>query len=338
MKVKNLPINTVYAYLAILLAIAIWGGAVAVIKFTVEDIPPFTFLFLRYLLVCVVMLPVAFFELKKTPINPKDYKTVVLLGIMGQSAIALIFWGLKYAGALDTAIIGTVAPILVIVAGHYYFKDEVNSAVKVGIAIAMIGTLVIVLEPLFAADTSQTATLHRLFGNSLVVLYNVSFAIYVIWSKASMGERSKDLVKTLRAVHIRPVTKAYSPVLLTTLSFYVGLVTMFPFMLLELKGTFGVYTFNIASLTPEDLVGLLYMAILSSIVAYIAYEWGLRGVEASDTAIFGYLGPLFTLPAAYFLLGELPTQAMLVGTLIIMAGVFIAEKYKHAGVATKKDL
>jgi len=75
-------------------------------------------------------------------------------------------------------------------------------------------------------------------------------------------------------------------------------------------------------------MGILYMAIFSSIIAYTLYEWSLKVASVADTAFFNYLSPVFTLPFAYLLLSEIPTKINLIGAGIIGIGVLIAEQKK----------
>jgi drug/metabolite transporter (DMT)-like permease len=329
-KRNSTHINLLLPYLALLLTAVIWGGALPIIKLTTQYIPPFTFLFLRFVVVCVVMLPVVFIQLKKTAVDPRDIKNLILLGIAGQTSLALIFWGVKYTTSLDAAIISTIAPLMTIAAAHYFFKDPLNNAVKIGIAIAAMGMLFIVLEPVLSANGTmyEFSANQRIFGNILVVLYNFAFMMYIIWSKAIMGNRSASLTSFFRHFHVSPMRKSYSPLFHTTFGFYVGLVTILPFALAENAGAFGTEPLNIANLTATPILGILYMALLSSIVAYLAFEWGIHKAHASDGAIFGYLGPLFTLPVAYLLLGETPSKVVLIGASVIAVGVIIAESKK----------
>ena len=67
------------------------------------------------------------------------------------------------------------------------------------------------------------------------------------------------------------------------------------------------------------------MALLSSIVAYISYQKAIKLVKVSDIAFFHYLSPLFTLPVAYAVLGEIPNKFVIAGSIFIAIGVYIAE-------------
>ena len=121
--------------------------------------------------------------------------------------------------------------------------------------------------------------------------------------------------------------KKYSAVLLTALALFIGLLTITPLAILENLGYFGnVAGFDILAIQPIGLIGLFYMSVLSSIVAYMIYQWSLEYVKVSDTAFFGYLAPIFTLPVSYFLLGESTTWLMLFGGISIGIGVYIAER------------
>ena len=323
-----MPKKLILVYLALLLANGIWSVAGSIIKLTLNYIPPFTFLFLRFLIVCVALLPFALLETKKFKIDRRDYLNLFLLGIFSQSFIIFSFWSLKYTTVLDTAIISITAPIFSVAAGHYFYKERVDPRIKLGILIVVLGTIFIVLEPILENGIGLQNHLTRIWGNILALLYNFTFLVYTIWSKMSMGEKSPTLKKTLSFIHIKPMKRTYSPLLIVIISFYVGLATMAPFAILENTHTFGFENsanFNITTIPTVAIIGLLYMALFSSIVAYLLYQWGIEYISVSDTAILGYLGPVLAFPFAYLILGEVPTKLMLIGLSVIATGVLVAE-------------
>ena len=315
------------AYSALLLAVTIWSIATVVIKATLDHVPLMSFLFYRFLIVGIIMLPFVWYETQKSPVNLKDLPTLIILGLLGQSGILFIFAGIKYTSAIDAAIIGAIAPLMIIALGHYYYKDKINTKLEIGLILATIGTLFVVFEPALM-DNSEVETLTRIFGNLLVILYNFVFALYIILSKKVMGERSGAVSETLRTFGIRALSKKYSPALHTAISFYVALLTFIPLYAAEVLGAFGEYTFKIEHISNIGLAGILYMALLSSIVAYIAFQWGLDNSKVADSGVFTYLGPVITLPAAYFMIGEIPSSIALTGSAIILIGVIIAELRK----------
>jgi len=315
-------------YFGIIAAYVIWAAAGPVIKLTLQSVPPFTFLFLRLLIVCILVLPYTIYLIRKSVIAKSDYFKILLLGIFGQTSLILIFLGFKYTTALEATIIGMMGPILSVAAGHYLYKEKVDWHIKLGLLIALIGTLFVAFEPYLSSRSITHEANMRMLGNFYVVMYSLSFLLYIIWSKITLGINSANIKRTLRLIHIKPMKRHYSPLLLMSLTFYIGLASFLPMSILEIAGYLGPVNFNISSLTIVPIMGILYMAVLSSIAAYYLFEWGLTKVEVKDTAIFSYLQPVFTLPFAYMLLGEIPNRFMLVGAGIIALGVLIAEDRK----------
>jgi len=325
MKKNKLPNTLPTGYILLIIATFLWAAAGPVIKNTLEYIPSLTFLFLRFLIVCVVLLPYTIYEIQKVKIHHKDYLNLILLGVFSQTSLGLIFIGLKYTTATDNAIIGILGSILSVVAGHYFYNEKIHRDLKIGLLIASIGTLIVIVEPLFSPYQGINI-MERVFGNTLILIYNFFWVTYIVWSKMSMGEKSKVLEKTLSFIKIKPMAKEYPPTLLTAISMYVGLFTIAPLAVFEMMGFFGNNQFfNVSQMGVEAIVGLLYMALLSSIVAYVSYQKAIQLVKVSDMAFFHYLSPLFTLPVAYVILGEIPNKFVIVGSIFICIGVYIAE-------------
>jgi drug/metabolite transporter (DMT)-like permease len=330
MRFSDLPKKVVLSYLGLILAYVIWSAATPVIKLTLDYIPPYTFLFLRFLIVGVILLPYTIFLTQTCKVNRRDYFNIVLLGVFSQSSLIILFVALKYTTAIDATIIGTLGPLMSMVAGHYFYKDKINKWVKLGTAVTLLGAFIVTIEPLLnygGTDSQAIPALTRVYGNVLVLIYNVAFLLYVIWSKISLGQTPRILKKALHFIHLKPMSKEYPASLTTALSFYVGLVTMVPAAIIE---NFSGNSIDILNLGVRPLLGLLYMAIFSSIIAYFAFEKSLDNATVSDTALLGYMQPLLAMPFAYLLLKELPTTYAIIGSLVIFAGVIVAEIGAHS--------
>ena len=316
------------AFAALLVATAIWGVATPIIKLTLSHISLFSFLFFRFLVVCCILLPVTALELKRNPIDKRDLTNLFVLGLLGQASIILIFIGIKYTSSIDAAVIGIMAPLFVIWAGHFFYREKGKSQVKLGIAIATLGTLFVVAEPILTEHGFSLSVWLRLGGNALVILYNLCFAAYIILSKHVMGKESDQVDGALSTFGLKPMRKEYSPLLHTSITFYVALLVIIPLFVLESVGMLGGDTFHTGNWSVFALSGILYMALASSMIAYFSFEWGLKTAKVADSAIFAYLGPLFTLPASFVLLGEIPSKFVLAGVALAAVGVVIAEKGK----------
>jgi drug/metabolite transporter (DMT)-like permease len=325
-KHKKTHTHTAAAHLCFLIATLIWSAAGPIIKVTLQDVPPTTFLFLRFLVVCILVLPYAVLQLSKTKVYKSDYFKLFLLGFFSQTCIWLAFWALKFTSALDYTIISLSGTIISIYAGYYFFNDKVTKGMIYGLILASFGTLLVTVEPIFAGIASNTPITTRLLGNIIAVVFNLTWVLYIVGSKIALGDKSTKLKEILKRFKFKPMRGKYPATLIVIISFFVGLATMIPLLFLEIQGVFGPYTFNIFDIGQQAVLGILYMAILSSIVAYIVYLWGLENAHISESAIYGYMSPVFTLPFAYALLGEVPNTWMLIGGAFITLGVVIAER------------
>jgi len=316
------------AYASLITVTLLWALAGPVIKLTLEEIPPIHFLFFRFLIVCIVILPPTIMQLQQQPIKPREIPTLIILGLLSQTSLALTFLGYQYALAIDASIITLISPILSIAAGHYYFKEKITSKTKLGILLASIGTGLIIIEPLLGESDPLIKREIRTLGNLLILAGTLSFLLYTLWSKYALGENSSKIRDIFHKFNLFKLEKGRSPMLLTFITFYVGLASFVPLVLLESKGIMGGSNFDITTISFVGILGVVYMAIFSSIVAYTLFQWALVHVTVADTAFFNYLSPIFTLPFAYLLLTEVPTKVTLIGGAIIGIGVVIAEHKK----------
>ncbi len=327
----GLPKNVLKAYTWFTVANLIWAAATPIIKVTLADIPPLTFLMFRFVIVAVILLPFVIVEIKKTPIDKRDWFNLFVIGFFGQACLALVFMGMNYTTSIDAVIIGVAAPLITIIAGHHFFNEKVTTKVKIGVAIASIGTFLVVLEPIFNGDYSVLGMHNlwdRLYGNGLILLYNGAFTAYLLWTKMVMGEKSITLTDSLKHLKIKPMHKKYPPLLITSITFYAALIVIIPLAFMEHLGIIHTSELVGFTFTTSSILGLLYMAIFSSIVAYFAFQWALNISTVGESAILSYVTPLLTLPFSYLLLAEIPTKINLIGSIIIAVGVVIAEYHR----------
>ena len=289
------------AYLLLTLTAAIWGIAGPVIKATLSFIPPFTFLFWRFLLASIIFLPFFIWLARKEKETLKTLLPIVPIGFLGiPLCLTFVFLGFERTSALDGTILSALAPIFIVLTGVFFLKEKVTKLEALGLTVAIAGSVVMISQPLLEGGFFAQ---RNLLGNIFIILSDIVWAGYVIASKKEF--------------------KKHSPMIITAVSFFTGLVTIFPFALLE-KGP-QILNFQFSILNSGALWGLLYMTILSSVVAYFAFELGLKLIEASEATLFAYLQPIFAAPMAVFWLGEKITPPFFLGAVIIAMGVVLTE-------------
>ena len=210
---------------------------------------------------------------------------------------------------------------MIILGGAIFLNEEITTLEKIGAAFAFIGSLLAVIQPLLG---NNQLTLLHLKGNILVFISVIIWAAYSLLARKYQSSNQK-----------------FSPLLLTGTSFVVGLVTITPFFLLErlrvIDWQKSVYlpTESIFYIDPQAIMGIVYMALLGSCIAYLTYNVGLALIEASEATIFTYLQPVFSVPLAIWWLKEKVNFWIIIGSILIIIGVILTQykptkrKLKH---------
>lgn len=283
------------AYLQLLLVSAIWGFAGPVIKFTLRELSPLVFLFYRFALAgTMAIFTLPFFRIK---ISPQVLLYCFLTSTVG---LGLLFLGYDQTSSIEGALISAIGPLLTATAGVMFLREHITGREKIGIAIALVGTLLIIFEPLTNGSLTSTFS-----GNLLVaasVLVGVSLAL-------------------MAKVLLRDQTN--SSFALTQLSFAIGLLTTLPIVLLRYSPALIMSQIKEVSL-PTHL-GVWYMAFLSGTLAYSLWHKAQKTIEVGETALFVYTYPLFAAPLSFLWLRETVSPLFWIGTGITALGILIAQ-------------
>lgn len=295
----------VRAYIYLLIVTAIWGIAGPIIKFTLGGFDPLTFLTYRFGLSFFVAL-ITFFIVKIH--LPKDKETFLrLIGfgfLTSTVSLGFLFFGLENTTVLDMSLITLATPLLITIAGVVFLNEHVTRMEKIGMGIALFGTLLTVIEPLIQNGHDAI----RLSGN----IFIVGSLIATAWSAVL----AKELLR-----------KNVSPLLMTNASFIVGFLSLLPFFLISSPIN---STLSAIRSTPISFhLGVAYMALLSGSLAYYLSNKAQKSIEIGEASIFAYLYPIFSTPLAVIWLGEKITPMFTMGAVIIVIGVTIAEIKKR---------
>lgn len=75
---------------------------------------------------------------------------------------------------------------------------------------------------------------------------------------------------------------------------------------------------------------ILYVVFIGTVFPYLCVMNGLRNLAASTTSAFGMLEPIFAGVIAWFWFGESWTAIQLVGGVIVIAGIYMADRARSA--------
>lgn len=292
------------AYLMLLLVAAIWGVAGPVIKFGLGGLSALPFLTYRFFLSSILAL-LSFLILK--PHIPKDKKillAVLLYGFLNSTVtLGLLFFGLEKTTVLDMTLITTMTPLVIFFFGARFLHERITTQEKLGMGIALLGTMTILFEPILRTGNG----LLQFSGNILIFIYLIFTSVTTV------------LAKKLLRLDVSPLT-------MTNFSFIIGFLS-----LLYLSFFFGAdkLLVDIKNLALPYHLSVVYMAILSGNLAYFLANKAQKTIEISEASVFSYLYPIFAAPLAIFWLKEKITPIFVLGAIVIIIGVIIAEYKKR---------
>lgn len=290
------------AYLFLIITSLLWGFASPVIKFTLEGLDPGPFLIYRFFISSIIAL---FFFARST----KELKVIVNKQLLPSSiyslfsttlALGALFLGMDIVSVLESNIISSIIPLLIVVAGAIVFKERVPSREKLGAFIAFLGTCIAIVFPVLEGYESSSHWLGIVF----ILLYMAS-----------------DVVSALMAKGL--LRRKVSAAAMTNYSFIFGFITTLPLVMLQTP--LPDLISQIMALPFQYHLGVWYMAVLSGSVAYYLRNSAQKTIEVGDAGLFAYLIPVFSAPLAIFWLGEDFTLPLLIGAIFIITGVTIAE-------------
>ena len=292
-------------YLALLLAHLIWGANFVVAKITLQEFPPMSLIFLRFIFASIFLLPFFISQKKKVKLAKQDLPKLIAVGVFAITLnISLFFEGLKRTTAIDASMLSLTLPMFSVLFGWWFLKEKIYFVNLVGIFVGFLGALVIIGVPqIFTGTISPEAFL----GNILIILASISWVVGAIISK--------------------PLLSKYSSLVVTGIIFIVGAITVCLPALME-------YFKNPAwmnQITILGLLGITYMILLSSISAYFLFEWGLSKISVVMADLFQYIEPFIATVLAVLILGEKISHSFLFGAVLIAVGVFM-------GTLAKKEL
>lgn len=283
------------AILALTLASIIWGATPAIMKVTLASVPPFSLALIRFGTASLLLLPLVSTKLR---ILRRDALLVLLAGLFGVGLhIPLFFLGLKLTTALNAGIFVTSIPIFTLLFANMWLKEKITPNLILGALLGTLGIGTIVGQDLLRVGITLSP-----LGDLLILLSTLSFVCFEMVSKK--------------------LFRRYRPLCVTFYSFAIGTVLFFPFAYAELLND-PVWP---SRLPQEAVLGMLYGIFFSSFAAYSLWQWGLSKLDVSRVGFFLYLDPVVATIAAVLLLQEAITASFLVGSLLILFGLFLAER------------
>lgn len=282
------------AIIALITANIIWGAAFPIYKWSLEVLPVFSFVFLRFFIGALILLPFVYKDLR---VKRENWNLLILLGLVSITfQIPLLFWGLKLSPSINAPIIIASGPIFLMIASVIFLNEKLRSKLLAGMMISLIGIIAIILRPLLESGGLGGGIL----GNLLIFL--------------------ATLCGVAQAVILKKLMVNNKPLVITFWMFIIGVIPLLPAFLVE-QAQYNM----LGNMNFQGWVGLIYGIIFATVLAHSCLSFGIKYIKASDVGIFSYVDPIATIIVAVPLLNEVITPAYIVGAMLVFLGIFVAE-------------
>ena len=289
----------IFPYIEVLFAVIVWGASFIATKVGVKEVTPITVVWLRFGM-GVFILGIAVAARKEFALPAKnEWGYFALLGFLG---ITWHQWlqstGLQTSQASTTAWIVATTPIFMALLGWLILKEKLNWIQVSGIALAALGVLLVVSNG--AVSSIFTGNFGAAPGDYLILISALNWAIFSALSR--------------RGLQKHPAAR---------MMFYVmGFGWLFSSILFFGGGNWG----EIAKLGSDGWIGVIFLGIFCSGLAYIAWYDALQAIAASQVGAFLYLEPLVAVIVAAAILAEPITWVSIIGGAVILFGVWLVNR------------
>ena len=289
---KSLP------YFEALFAVIVWGASFIATKVALKDISPIAVVWLRFAMGVVILGITVALRGQFALLGKGEWGYFALLGFLG---ITFHQWlqsnGLQTSEAGTTAWIVSTTPVFMALLGWLVLKERIGWRKITGIALAFAGVLLVVSKGNLA---SVSIGKFGAPGDRLILISAVNWAVFSVLSRRGLKSHSASLMM-----------------------FY---VMTFGWIFTSILFFTNTGLGELAGLTDKGWLGILFLGVFCSGLAYIAWYDALQVLSAAQTGVFLYIEPLVAVVVAFFILSEAITPISMMGGGVILFGVWLVNR------------
>jgi drug/metabolite transporter (DMT)-like permease len=295
--------NNTLAYLAAIISSILFGLSFLFSKIALAVASPLALVAFRFLLAFFVMSALIVFKIFKINYKNKPIKELILL-CLAEPVVYFIFetYGIRETSSSIAGLMLSIIPIAVTILGVYFLKEIPTIKRIMFIVISVSGVAII---GVMSASNNGATSLRGI----LLLLGAVSCAglFTIISRKASK--------------HFTPFEITYFMMGCGALFFnIIGILNLI------IRGEITTYFEPLKN--SEFLISVLYLGILSSVVAYLLINYTLSKIDASNTSVFANISTIVSVVAGVVILKEAFHFYDFIGSALILIGVWGTNRFK----------
>ena len=275
----------------------IFGFSFMFSKVALGVMTPIEMIAYRFLLAALVLYVLKLFKLIKINLKGKKMK-VVLLVSLAEPVVYFIFesLGLNLTSSFEAGLMISLIPVITVAFSIIFLKERVK-LIQILFMIMSLGGV------LFINLMKENLSLS---GNLLGVL----FLLIAVTASGFYNIGSKK------------ASTSFTPVEITYVMMWVGAISFNSILIVNniIKGTMKSYFEPL--LSWQGIIPIIYLGILSSIVAFFLVNYSISKMEVSQFSVLANITTIVSIFAGVFILKERFLWYHIVGSIVILLGVW----------------
>lgn len=271
----------------------IWGATWLFIKLGLEDLPPFTFAAIRFLVAVIPL--IVLMRLRRVALPPRsEWPLLIGTGMLSfPLGYGLVFWGERHISCGLTAILFTSFPLFGLVLAHVFLPAEPMTARRTaGVILGVSGVALIFSDQLGAVGSAALA------GAFAITLSAASSALASVLIKKHGGR--------------------IDPLAITVVQMVVGVVPMLGLGVVLEGSPLALHW------TPKALISLGYLAFVGSSLAFVLWYWLIQRIEVTKAQLLPLVNTLVAVVLGVLVLDERLAWRELSGGSLILVGLWLS--------------
>lgn len=285
-----------FIYTAALLYAFITGLSFLFGKIALVVANPLDLLAYRFSASFIAILLLLSFKMIKVNYNSSRIKKILPLAIFYPLMFfAFQTFGLEASSSSEAGILNATIPVFTLILATFFLKEKTTGLQKISIIASVIGVIYITLMKGYSFDASN------LKGIILLLISALSFSGYSIIA--------------------RKLTKDFSSIELSIIMMIIGFISFTAMALITniINGTLSTFLLPLGS--PQFVVSVLYLGVLSTLVTSLLTNFILSKIEASKMSVFTNLSTVISIIAGVLFLREEISYYHIIGSILIVGGV-----------------
>ena len=276
-----------------------WAGNFIVGKTaSINEIPPISLNFYRWLVAWLILLPFTFREL----IKKKNYilNNIGLFIVLGITAVTIfnsaLFYSLKFTQVISGVLMISTVPVMIIFISSLLKIEKTNFFQIIGVGLSLTGVLFIITK----ADIGLLKNLDFNRGDLIMIIAMLSWATYSALLKKKKYELSQ--ISLLQVV----------------ISF--GVIFLIPLYFIDMN--MG----NSIKLEKPFFLTLAYVVLFPGLASFFFWIKGVALIGANRSGVFLHLMPIFGAVMAMIIFDEKFMFYHLLGAVFILMGIILSNR------------